>query len=168
MDERLPLGPVEASTLRMLLEKEHAQRAALTQEISRLQAGLARQNEAIIGLQRRDAARERTLGKMEMLLAGVTEQNRLLRQQVAELEQENSQLRGVPVAPAPEPPREIKPAAPRREPTVRKKRAPEHNHGRQKLERATRWETHAAEQCPQCGEQLAGGWIVRRVQVIDL
>jgi transposase len=47
-------------------------------------------------------------------------------------------------------------------------RAPEHNHGRQQTERATRWETHAAEQCPQCGTALAGGWIMRRVQVIDL
>ena len=35
-------------------------------------------------------------------------------------------------------------------------------------ERANRWETHAAEDCPRCGERLSGGWIQRRVQVIDL
>jgi hypothetical protein len=82
---------------------------------------------------------------METLVAAVTEQNRLLRQQVAHLEQENARLRGVPLASAPAPAPEVKPAAPSREPKVRKKRAAEHNRGRLKLERANRWETHAAE-----------------------
>lgn len=152
----------------MLLEQERLRRAELEQDIVRLQAGLDRQNAVLLDLQRRDAARERKLDAMETLVTAVTEQNRLLRQQVAHLEQENARLRGVPLAPAPAPVPEVKPAVPLRAPKGRKKRATEHNHGRLKLERATRWETHAAEQCPQCGERLAGGWIVRRVQVIDL
>jgi hypothetical protein len=152
----------------MLLEKEHAHRAELEQDIAQLQASLDRQNTVLLDLQRRDAARERKRGAMETLVAAVTEQNRLLRQQVAHLEQENARLRGVPLAAAPDPVPEVKPAAPVREPKTRKKRAAEHNRGRLKLERANRWETHAAEQCPQCGERLDGGWIVRRVQVIDL
>lgn len=168
MDECLPLGPLDAATLRMLLEKERAHRAELEQDIVQLQASLDRQNVVLMELQRRDAARERQLAEMGTLLAGVTEQNRLLRQQVAHLDQENARLRGVPLAPAPDPPREVKPATPAREPKVRKKRAAEHNRGRLKRERATRWETHATESCPQCGEILNGGWIVRRVQVIDL
>jgi DNA-directed RNA polymerase subunit RPC12/RpoP len=105
---------------------------------------------------------------MHTLVAGLTEQNALLRQQVAHLEQENAQLRGMPLAPPPEPPPAIKPATPKREKKVRKQRAPEHNRGRLKMERANRWQTHAAEQCPQCGERLTDGWIQRRVQVIDL
>lgn len=168
MDERLPLGPPDAATLRMLLEKEHTHRAELEQELSRLQAGLARQNDVLVRLERRDAARTRQLAEMETLVHAVTEQNSLLRQQVAALQQENARLRGIPLAPAPDPAPEVKPAIPTREPKVRKKRAAEHNRGRLKLERATQWETHAADQCPQCGEPLAGGWIVRRVQVIDL
>ncbi len=82
--------------------------------------------------------------------------------------QENARLRGMPLAPTPDPAPEIKPATPKREQTTRKKRAAHHNTGRRRMERATRWETHAAAQCPQCGEPLSGGWIVRRVQVIEL
>ena len=168
MDERLPLGSMDAATLRMLLEQERERRQGLEQEVARLQAGLARQNDMLMELQRRDVARERELQEMRTLVAGLTEQNTLLRQQVARLEQENAQLRGMPLAPPPAPAAEIKPATPRREPHPRKTRAPEHNRGRLKLERPNRWMTHASEQCPRCGEQLAEGWIVRRVQVIDL
>jgi len=168
MDECLPLGSLDASTLRMLLEKERARPTELEQEVARLQAGLARQNEVIVRLEQRDAARERELAEMRTLVAGLTEQNARLRQQVARLEQENARLRGVPLAPAPDPTREIRPATPQREQKPRKKRAPEHNRGRRRMERANRWETHAAEQCPRCGGKLAGGWFVRRLQVIDL
>ena len=41
MDERLPLGSLDAATLAMLLEKERTQRHALEQEVRRLQAGAA-------------------------------------------------------------------------------------------------------------------------------
>src|SRR5436309_1108096 len=148
MDERLPLGPLDATTLQMLLEKERAHRAELEQEVARLQAAVARQNDVILRLERRDAERGRELQTMRTLVTGLTEQNRLLRQQVAALEQENARLRGVPLAPASDQAPKVKPAVPQREQKVRNKRAPEHNHGRQKLERANRWETHAVEQCP--------------------
>jgi transposase len=168
MDERLPFGSMDAATLRMLLEQERERRQGLEQEVARLQAGLARQNDVLMELQRRDVARERELQEMRTLVAGLTEQNTLLRQQVAHLAQENARLQGRPLAPAPDPAPEIKPATPRREPHPRKTRAPEHNRGRRKVERANRWVDHAALECPRCGAQLADGWIARRVQVIDL
>jgi ribosomal protein S27AE len=168
MDECLPLGSLDAPTLRMLLEKERARRAELEQEVTRLQAALARQNQVILRLEHRDAERQRELGEMRTLMAGLTEQNALLRQQVAQLAQENARLQGMPLAPPPHPGPAIKPATPKREQQARKKRAAEHNRGRLKLERPNRWETHAAESCPRCGEQLAEGWIQRRIQVIDL
>jgi len=168
MDECLPLGSLDASTLRMLLERERARRAELEQEVARLQAGLARQNEVIVRLEQRDAERQRERAEHRTLIAGLTEQNTLLRQQVAMLQQENARLRGMPLTRAPDPLPEIRPATSTREKKPRKKRTPDHNRGRRRMEHTTRWETHAAEQCPQCGEQLAGGWVVRRVQVIEL
>jgi hypothetical protein len=119
-------------------------------------------------LEQRDAEREQELTVHRTLLAGLTEQNTLLRQQVARLEQENGRLRGMPLAPAPVPEPEVKPTARERAQKTRRKRASEHNHGRLKLERANRWVDHAAAQCPRCGEHLKDGWIQRRVQVIDL
>jgi hypothetical protein len=168
MDECLPLGSLDAPTLRMLLEQERSRTGELEQEVARLRAALARQNTIITQLQQRDAQREREVRELRTLVAGLTEQNRLLRQQVALLQQENAQLRGEPLGTPPEPPPEVKPATPRREQRARKQRAAEHNRGRLKAERANRWKTHAAETCPGCGEPLAGGWITRRIQVIDL
>jgi hypothetical protein len=168
MDECLPLGSLDASTLRMLLTQERTHRVELEQEVLRLQAGLARQNEIILRLERRDAEREQDLAAMQTLVRGLTEQNTLLRHQVALLQTENAQLRGVPRAPAPHPEPTPKPATPTRESKTRRKRDPTHNAGRHRMEHATRWETHAAEQCPRCGRALEGGWIIRRVQVIDL
>jgi transposase len=168
MDECLPLDSMDVTTLRMLLTQERTRREALEQEVARLRSGLARQNQVIMRLEQRDAEREQELTVHRTLLAGLTEQNTRLRQQVARLEQENADLRGVSLAPAPAPEPEVKPATPERAQKTRRKRAPEHNHGRLKLERANRWVDHAAEQCPQCGEHLTDGWIQRRVQVIDL
>ncbi len=168
MDHRLPRGAPDAATLAMLLEKERERGEALEQELARLRTGLARQNATILRLEQRDAARQEELATHRLLVAGLTEQNTRLRQQVARLEQENARLRGVSLAPVPDPVPEGKPATPQREQTPRRKRAPEQNHGRLKLERANRWANHAAEQCPQCGEHLRDGWIQRRIQVIDL
>src|SRR5579859_241714 len=168
MDECLPLDSLDAATLRLLLTQERTRREAMEQDVARLRSGLARQNQIILRLEQRDAAREQELATHRTLLAGLTEQNARLRQQVARLEQENGELRGMPLAPAPAPVPEGKPATPERAQTTRRKRAPEHNHGRLKLERANRWVDHAADQCPQCGEHLTDGWIQRRVQVIDL
>lgn len=94
---------------------------------------------------------------MQTLVRGLTEQNTLLRQQVAALQAENAQLRGIPQGAAPEPVPEVKPATPKRGLKVRKKRDPKHDRGRRRMEHATRWETHAAETCPACGEPLEGG-----------
>jgi transposase len=168
MDECLPLDSLDAATLRLLLTQERTRGEALEQEVARLRAGVARQNQVIMRLEQRDAAREQELAVHRTLLAGLTEQNALLRQQVARLEQENARLRGISLAPAPDSVPEGKPATPQREQTPRRKRASEHNRGRLKLERANRWVDHAAEHCPQCGEHLSDGWIQRRVQVIDL
>ncbi len=168
MDECLPLGSLEAATLQTLLTQERTGRQELEQEVLRLQAGLARQNEVIIRLEQRDAERCRELAEHRTLIAGLTEQNSLLRQQVALLQQENAHLRGVPLGSAPDPLPAPKPATPTREKNTRRKRAPEHNAGRRSVEQANHWETHAADTCPRCGEALDGGWIVRRVQVIDL
>jgi ribosomal protein S27AE len=168
MDECLPLGSLDASTLRMLLEKERSRTAELEREVWRLQAALARQNEVILRLEQRDAERQREVAELRTLVAGLTEQNALLRQQVAQLAQENARLRGMPLAPPPDPAPESKPATPERALKIRKKRAAEHNGGRLKTERANRWVNHAAEQCPRCGEPLSEGWIIRRVPVIEL
>lgn len=168
MDQRLPLGAPDAATLAMLLEKERERGDALEQEVARLRAGLARQNATILRLEQRDAVRQEELATQRLLVAGLTEQNTRLRQQVARLEQENAQLRGTPPGRAPEPEPASRPASQAREPRTRKQRGAEHNRGRSRMPHATRWETHAAAQCPQCGQALAGGWIVRRVQVIDL
>jgi Fe-S cluster assembly scaffold protein SufB len=75
----------------MLLEKERARTAELEQEVARLQAALARQNEVIVRLEQRDAERERELQQLRLPVTGLTEQNALLRQQVALLTQENAQ-----------------------------------------------------------------------------
>src|SRR5579859_5496369 len=168
MDPRLPLGAPDAGTLARLLEKERERGEALAQELARLRAGLARQNATILRLEQRDAARQEELATQRLLVAGLTEQNSRLRQQVAQLEQENAQLRGTLPGRVPEPEPESRPASQAREPRTRKQRGAEHNRGRQRMPHATHWETHAVENCPQCGEALAGGWIVRRVQVIDL
>ncbi len=168
MDECLPLGSLDAATLQKLLTQERTRRQELEQEVLRLRAGVARQNEVIIRLEQRDAERCRELAEHRTLIAGLTEQNSLLRQQVALLQQENAHLRGVPLGSAPDPLPASKPATPTREKKIRRKRAPEHNAGRRSVEQANHWETHAADTCPRCGTALDGGWIVRRVQVIDL
>jgi hypothetical protein len=168
MDECLPRGSADAPTLRMLLEKERAHSQALEHEVARLQAGLARQNAVITALEQREADRERALQEMRRLVTAVTEQNALLRQQVATLTQESPRARRASLVPpaAPAPP--ATPASPPRSPHPRNRRDPSHNRGRRRMDRATRCETHAADACPRCGETPGGGWVARRVQVADL
>src|SRR5579884_3755059 len=167
MDECLPPGSPSASTLRMLLEKERERRTELEQEVARLHAGLDRQNAVIMQLMQREAQGQRDRTELRTLVAGLTEQNALLRQEVAQLRAENGRLRGEPPAvPTPAPP--IKPATPEREKKPRPARPAEHNRGCRLRQRVTRWETHAVESCPQCGETLSGGWLARRIPVIDL
>jgi len=57
MDGCLPLGSLDASTLQTLLTQERTRRQELEQEVLRLRAGVARQNEVIIRLEQRDAER---------------------------------------------------------------------------------------------------------------
>jgi transposase len=170
MDECLPLGSLDAPTLRMLLEKDRIRRRELEQEVTRLLAGIARQNAVIAQLEQEQRELRREHDELHRQIAGLTEQNAHFRHEVATLTQENAQLRGLPLGSPPPAVPETKPATPQRQQQTkdRKKRASEHNRGRLKRERANRWETHAAEQCPHCGTQLTDGWIHRRVQVIDL
>jgi hypothetical protein len=75
---------------------------------------------------------------------------------------ELSQQRPTPppfVKPNRPPPQEPKPA--------RKKRAPQHNHGR-RCEPPTRTEPHTLERCPDCHYQLRGQSVDYRRQVIEL
>jgi hypothetical protein len=83
MDDCLPFESMADATIRTLLAQERTRRAELEQEVRRLQAGLVRQNKRILDLERRDADRERELAAQRELVAALTEQNRLLRQQVA-------------------------------------------------------------------------------------
>lgn len=103
MDERLPLGSPDAATLAMLLEKERDERRGLEQERSRLQAGLARQNERLIALERQVSALVERLAVLEQENAGLREQNGLVRQRVAALEIENTRLRDEPPSPVHQP-----------------------------------------------------------------
>src|SRR5579859_197065 len=169
MDEYLPLGSMDAPTLRMLLEKDREQRQGLEQEIARLQAGLARQNERIIQLEAENAELRRLVAEHQGLITGLQEQNALLRQQVALLEAENTRLRGTPRSPKPLPgawPSER--TKTEREDTPRKQRDERHNRGRHRMAQVDQREVHAAESCPRCGRHLVGGWVHRRFQIIEL
>jgi transposase len=169
MDECLPLGSMDAPTSRMLLEKERAHRQGLEQEIARLRSGLARQNERIVQLEAENAELRRMVAEQQGLITGLQEQNALLRQQVALLEAETTRLRGTPRPPKPLPgtwPSER--TKTEREETLRKKRDDRHNRGRQRMAQVDERVRHAVETCPRCGRHLSGGWVHRRLQVIEL
>jgi len=169
MDECLPLGSMDAPTSRMLLEKERAHRQGLEQEIARLRSGLARQNERIVQLEAENAELRRMVAEQQGLITGLQEQNALLRQQVALLEAETTRLRGTPRPPKPLPgtwPSER--TKTEREETLRKKRDDRHNRGRHRMAQVDERMTHAVETCPRCGRHLSGGWVHRRLQVIEL
>jgi hypothetical protein len=165
MDERLPLGSLDAATLRMLLEQERTKREELTQEMARLRAGLARQNERIMALERENAQLRQTVALQQQMIAGLQEQNAVLRAQVAQLQAENAHLTGTthePKRPPGEWPSER--TKREREPKPRKQRAQEHNRGRQRLEPDAEIR-YAEDTCPRCGHDLTGGWEHRRIQV---
>jgi transposase len=167
MDECLPLGSLDASTLRMLLEQERRKRDKLTQEVARLQAGLARQNERIVTLELENAQLRQTVALQQQMIAGLQDQNAVLRQQVAQLQAENARLAGTVREPK-RPPGDWPSARTKQERELRprKKRDQEHNRGRQRLE-PDREITYAEDTCPRCGHALAGGWEHRRIQVIE-
>jgi transposase len=164
MDEHLPLGSPDAATLVGLLEKDRVQRRALEQEVVRLQAGLKRQNERILELEELLAAAVERGQQQEALSAGLQEQNALLRQQIAVLTAEVAAR-----------PRKREPGAwpsertkGEGEPKERTRRDRRHNHGRQRSSQVDEWVEHAVESCPSCGTSLSGGWVHRRIQVIEL
>jgi chromosome segregation ATPase len=169
MDERLPLGSLDASTLRTLLTQERAARDEIEQDVGRLQAAIDRQNQRIMQLEQQNAQLRAEIRELRTVLTGLDEQNTLLRQQVATLQAENARLRGgTPTAihqPDPWPSERTKQDTP---PKRRRKRDRKHNHGRQRSERVDERVDHALDACPICGTQLAGGWVHRTVQVIDL
>jgi hypothetical protein len=169
MDDCLPLESYSDASLRALVAHERAKRAEAEQDLARLQAGIARQNERILALERENAELRRTVATLQEMVAGLTEQNELLRQRVAQLEQENAQLRGSerPAKHQPDPwPSER--TKQDREPKARKQRDRRHNHGRQRMDRVDQRVRHVVERCPHCGRALHGGWVHRRVQVIEL
>src|SRR5437588_2964221 len=134
MDERLPLGSLDAPALRMLLEKARMREDELVQDVRALQAGLARQNERITTLERDNAALRQVVAQQQQLIAGLQEQNALLREQVVQLQAENARLTGsvrVPKRPPGDWPSER--TKQEREQQARKKRDQQHNRGRQRL-----------------------------------
>jgi hypothetical protein len=169
LDDHLPPDQLAAPALRSALTQAHARVAELEREVTHLRGCLARQNEAIIRLETENRRLRRELQDLRTLLAGVTEQNALLRQQVAALQRANARLRGdEPQAehqPDPWPSETTKRSTGTR---PRKKRKPEHNHGRRRAEEVDRRVRHVVETCPHCGSPLQGGWVHRRVQTIDL
>lgn len=169
MDDCLPPASLSPASLRALVAHERAKRAEAEQDLARLQAGIARQNERILALERENGELRRTLAALQEMVAGLTEQNALLRQRVAQLEAENARLRGSerPAKHQPDPwPSER--TKQEREPKPRKQRDRKHNHGRQRMDRVDERVRHAVERCPHCGTALHGGWVHRRVQVIEL
>lgn len=172
MDECLPLGSLDAATLRMLLTQERARREELAQDLARLRAGVTRQNDRIVQVERENATRWQELRETTLVVAALQEQNAVLRQQVAALQAENNQLRGserVPKRPAQAWSNERTKQEPEQgAERTRKKRDRRHNHGRQRMSRVDQVVEYAPSSCPRCGTALAGGWVHRRVQLIDL
>jgi transposase len=170
MDERLPFEFIGDASLRSLLTQERARRQELEQDVLRLHAGIERQNARIIQLEQENVALRREQQDVRALIAAVEQQNALLRTQVAQLQAENDQLKGIeraPKPPAPEwPAGHAKPKT--GETTQRTKRDLRHNHGRQRMAEVDETVQHAAESCPRCGSALTGGTLHRRIQVIEL
>lgn len=110
-----------------------------------------------------NASREELLELVKQLVAQVAE----LSARVAELEAENEQLRQQ--LGRKQPPHWAKPnrsqlSAPK---SPRRKRASEHNHGRQR-EEPTRIEHHALERCPECNYPLRGESVDYVRQVVEI
>lgn len=169
MNDDLWIESTNPATLRMLLAQERAARQDQTQDLARLRAGVARQNERIVQLERENATLRQELQETRLLVAALQEQNALLRQQVAALQQENQQLHGVertPKRPAPQWSNDRTKQEGEERP--RTKRDRRHNHGRQRMTRVDETVAHAAASCPQCSMALSGGWVHRRTQLIDL
>ncbi|MGN6675825.1 MAG: IS66 family transposase [Thermomicrobiales bacterium] len=112
---------------------------------------------------------EEAAAVMTQQQAVIEEQHALiaqLQEQVAQLEQKVAELEALKTPPPPW----ARANRPRRDKLAeqeRKKRAPEHNHGRRTMT-PTRIVPHAYERCPDCDYHLCGASIARRREVIDL
>src|SRR5918911_2322506 len=155
MDDSLPLEVLSPASLRALVTHERVKRAEAERDVARMQAGIARQNERLLELERGNAELRRTVATLQELVAGLTEQNAQLR----------GSERPPPHQPAPWPSERTKQEG---EPSTRRRRDRRHDHGRHRMERVDVQVRHAVEVCPQCGTPLHGGWVHRRLQVIEL
>ena len=94
-----------------------------------------------------------------------------MQERVAALEEENRQLRAKlsggsgPSESKREPPPFVKPNRKERQKRARKKRE---RPAFRRREEPTRVVEHAVETCPECGRKLAGGWVARSRQVIEI
>ena len=132
-------------------------------------AGLRQQNERIIQLEEQNRQLLAQNRELRLQVEAQTEQNALLREQVAALQAENQELRGRQAEPAvAEGMPGLKTPAVPRAPKPRKRRAAEHNHGRQRMAVVDERVRQVVETCPHCGTALQGGWVQRRVQLIEL
>jgi hypothetical protein len=111
------------------------------------------------GIAGREALRAR-IAELEAIVAERDAVIARLHERISALE-ERLGSRGGPGMPGHKPP----PAQPKPAPTERKKRA--HGFGRPRMPPTARV-AHAVDACPDCGTRLAGGWVQRTRQVIEL
>jgi septal ring factor EnvC (AmiA/AmiB activator) len=78
----------------MLLEKDRTRRQELEQEVPRLLAGIARQNDIIAELEQQQRTQHREVLELQRLVARLTEQKTQVRQDIAQFKQEHARLRG--------------------------------------------------------------------------
>lgn len=166
-----------APALRRALTQERAKRVAAEQEAARLRGALGRQPTTLARLEALVAGQGRQLAALTERVVAVTRHNTALQSDVATLRAENVRLRAALAAGGSGgagdggPPAWVKAKTPR--PATkppRKKRAAAHNAGRRRAPAAAVQARvrHAVNTCPACGTGLAGGWVHRRVQVVDL
>ncbi len=168
---------LNAPALRRALTLERTKRQGLEQEQARLGGVIARQNQRLAEWTEQQQAVQRQgrelVARVEALLA----HNTALAGEVATLREENARLRAAQSggeqqgASVRRPPAFVK--AKTEQPATkrpRRKRATVHDRGRRRLapEQVTAEVVHAVETCPHCATALTGGWVQRRVQVIDL
>src|SRR6266567_5105638 len=96
---------------------------------------------------------------LEALVATVAE----LKERIQAFEEENARLRNGPPDAGLPPLRRQQPAV--SQPKVRKKRGRGYS---RMLEAPTEVCIHAAENCPDCGRKLAGGWLHRKRQILEI
>ena len=87
--------------------RSERERVISTRRLRVSRAGLARQNDHIIALERENADLRRLMGTQQTLVRGLTEQNALVRQGMAVLRQQDAHRRGDRLGKAPDPEPEV-------------------------------------------------------------